>query len=589
MILTIQTIINLQINYLKYITKQKENNYLIHFIINFLKQMIMKKYFIFAALVTAGLLTSCSSSDDAISETPNVPTSNESDLVAIKIGVAKPSASITRGTGTVGGVVNGSDVAVNNDGSTAGAPANSWAGQKVNVYMFNHGSLTPAVFQTLTANEDIYNNAELTTPTTSSTGIADYLVAAADLQNAAVPERYVKYYPMTGNYDFWGYRVDGAAAAAPAAANGVLSTTISVNGTQDVLSGVANIPADYAALSDATTGNPVLKAAVDAYANANSITDDDDAYTEYKANRLFSASSARAGVQPELMFGHMMTRLTFDAYAGSDNAKKVTDGDGDPTNFDPDATPTPDVYNGVYVAGIKVRAISSIAAGANPGDDPVVTYVDPTQGTFNIAGTAANFKPTLTWATTTTAPTAFELMKRPVGFYEIADPTNIITAAAYALLTTEQQAAYKEFTANDNLIPLIDQTVVVGPNNDPDYDRNGAILLWNTTTNGSTKNTIGEAIIAPSAAAYEVEIILCQTVVKTETLAGVPVTYTTKEWNTIKKTFRAGYDSTNEDTFFQPGTSYNFSIKVYGLEKIEIKTTLKPWVFGETVTIDTDD
>ena len=139
------------------------------------------------------------------------------------------------------------------------------------------------------------------------------------------------------------------------------------------------------------------------------------------------------------------------------------------------------------------------------------------------------------------------------------------------------------------MIPLIDQTVVVGPNNDPDYDRNGAILLWNTTTNGSTKNTIGEAIIAPSAAAYEVEIILCQTVVKTETLAGVPVTYTTKEWNTIKKTFRAGYDSTNEDTFFQPGTSYNFSIKVYGLEKIEIKTTLKPWVFGETVTIDTDD
>lgn len=544
--------------------------------------MIMKKYFIFAALVTAGLLTSCSSSDDAISETPNVPTSNESDLVAIKIGVAKPTASITRGTGTVGGVVDNltDNHAVNNDGTTTGTPlANSWAGQKVNVYMFNHGTLTVAQFDDDGTPEEIYNNAVLATPAASSTGIADYLVPEAEWATPGTAERFVKYYPTTGSYDFWGYRIDDATAAAPAVDGDVLKTVISVNGTQDVLSGVAKIPANYAAIPDPSA----LKTAVDAYATAQSITNE-AAYTFFKDNRLFSASAARANIQPELEFSHMMTRLTFEAYAGSDNAKAVVDGDGNATNFDPAAG---DEYTGVYVTGIKVRAIKSVD-NTDP-TAPVITYADPTKGTFEIAGTGATFAPSLTWDDTTTEPAAFELMKRAA--FKHNTNGSVISLETYNALDAGDKANYTAITneAAENLVPLVDNTIVTGTPAAPDYLNNGAILLWNTATDGSVKNAIGEAIIAPSTAAYELEISLCQDVVVKETLAGVVVEKKVKKWNTIKTTYRAAYDAADNTTFFQPGTSYNFKIKVYGLERIEITTTLKPWVFGENIDVNLDD
>ena len=32
---------------------------------------------------------------------------------------------------------------------------------------------------------------------------------------------------------------------------------------------------------------------------------------------------------------------------------------------------------------------------------------------------------------------------------------------------------------------------------------------------------------------------------------------------------------------FQVGIIYDFIIKVYGLEKIEVTTVLKPWIWGE--------
>ncbi len=541
--------------------------------------MIMKKYFIFAALVTAGLLTSCSSSDDAISETPNVPTSNESDLVAIKIGVAQPSASITRGTGTVGGVVTSANptTAVGNDGTNANPINNYWKGQKVNVYMFDHGTLDVAQFNDGGTAEAIYNNAVLTTPNgTSNTGIADYLVPEAEWATPGTAERFVKYYPTTGSYDFWGYRIDDATAADPAVDGDVLKTVISVDGTQDVLSGVAKIPANYAAIPDPSA----LKTAVDAY--AGTFTDNEARYDAYKANRLFSASAARAGIQPELVFSHMMTRLTFEAYAGSDNAKAFTDTNTDGTL---DAN---EEYTGVYVTGIKVRAIQSV-------DDtdptaPVITYADPTKGTFEIAGTGASFAPSLTWDPATAEPAAFELKQRAA--WKHTDGT-VISQATYESLDLTARANYTAIATPEaeKLVSLVDATIMDSsdPQNPvPDYRKNGAILLWNTATDGSAKNAIGEAIIAPSTAAYELEISLCQDVVVKETLAGVAVEKKVKKWNTIKTTYRAGYDTDNTKTF-QPGTTYNFQIKVYGLERIQIATTLQPWVFGENIDVNLDD
>ena len=79
----------------------------------------MKKYFLFAAV--AGMLASCSSESLTGSDPKIEPTQEE--LVPIEISVATPTARVgmTRGTGTVGAVEDGSGNAVNNDGTAGGA------------------------------------------------------------------------------------------------------------------------------------------------------------------------------------------------------------------------------------------------------------------------------------------------------------------------------------------------------------------------------------------------------------------------------------------------------------------------------------
>ena len=42
-------------------------------------------------------------------------------------------------------------------------------------------------------------------------------------------------------------------------------------------------------------------------------------------------------------------------------------------------------------------------------------------------------------------------------------------------------------------------------------------------------------------------------------------------------------------TQFTAGYSYRISIKVYGLEKVELSAELEPWVAGGDIEIDTDD
>ena len=42
-------------------------------------------------------------------------------------------------------------------------------------------------------------------------------------------------------------------------------------------------------------------------------------------------------------------------------------------------------------------------------------------------------------------------------------------------------------------------------------------------------------------------------------------------------------------TQFTAGYSYSVTIKVYGLEKVEVSAELEPWVSGGDITVDTDD
>ena len=307
----------------------------------------------FVAVAAAGMLASCSSDSLTAGSDPTIE-SGQKDLVPIEIGVATPMArsGMTRGTGTVGAVEDGHGIAVNNDGTGTGTPkANIWAGQKVNVYMFKQGSLNLAYFKEGDANA-IFDNAVMDTPPASE-AVADGLAHYVDPDASG---RYlVKYYPLSDAYDFWGYRIDDAQNAAGTDLAGApvkngegdkYQVEIKVDGSQDVLGAKTTVPdLDGTGLTSAD---------------------------------LYSAKAARKGIQPKLDFKHLMTRLTFEAYPGNDNAKTV------------------------YVTGIRVRAIN----------DTLTTEYQTPVGTLDIAGTGDGFEQKINWVTNTAAPDPFVLMKR---------------------------------------------------------------------------------------------------------------------------------------------------------------------------------
>lgn len=221
----------------------------------------MKKY-LFIALAAAGMLTSCSSDDAILSN--GIDENNPEGPVAIQIGMANATA-ITRGMGTVGGI---------NDA------ANKWSGQKVNIFMFEKDTLALA----MNNGKAIFDNEFFNTPTGYS-----------GTDTIAIPsDSVVRFYPATGNFDFWGYYLDDAANAVNgkkqpvySIANDTLTIPFTIDGSQDIMGGKAGIAVD-------TVGKGV----------------NDD---------FFSAKAVRkANVQPNIKFNHLLTRLTFEVKPGSD-------------------------------------------------------------------------------------------------------------------------------------------------------------------------------------------------------------------------------------------------------------------------------
>lgn len=183
----------------------------------------MKKMFFFA-LAAAGMLTACSN-EDTLGGNGEQNVSEQQ----IRLGVASSKVQ-TRGTGTVGGMTDTENV---------------WAGQTLWVYMLQKGSMelalykSPAVGATAAAETEVFNNKKFTAPTTVTSGLA------------TTADGTIAYYPVSGNYDFWGYRVDDAVAggtptvktvndngdevAADQATKRVVDITI--DGSQDIMAG----------------------------------------------------------------------------------------------------------------------------------------------------------------------------------------------------------------------------------------------------------------------------------------------------------------------------------------------------------------
>lgn len=235
----------------------------------------MKKMFFFA-LAAAGMLTACSN-DDTLGGNGEQNVSEQQ----IRLGVASSKVQ-TRGTGTVGGMTDDENV---------------WAGQTLWVYMLQKGSMDLAVYKSPTVGTtagtelEVFNNKEFKAPNTADK-IKSGLATTADGT--------IAYYPVSGNYDFWGYRVDDAVKGTPAVKtvndNGdevdadkatKRVVEIEIDGSQDIMAGKAA---------------PSTKEVTDLGGYADN---------------FYSAYAARKGVQPNITFNHLLTRFTFEVRAGS--------------------------------------------------------------------------------------------------------------------------------------------------------------------------------------------------------------------------------------------------------------------------------
>ena len=269
----------------------------------------MKKLMFFA-VAAAGLLASCTSDDNF-----DANASLSQDLTAdgrmpIEIGLGKIAAINTRGTGTVGDTVGGTN--------------NVWQNQKVNIFMFKKNSLDLALIDEINNRTPIYDKAVFRTDVTGSDRNR-----AIDLTDA------IKYYPTSGAFDFWGYRLDGAEDSIPAQtalntyshSTNQLAFGIKIDGSQDVMWAKA-IPsaADSAALTE------------------NSVDHSDRAYSAY---------AARRAVQPELKFQHLLTCLHFQILAGTYDASALS-------------------ANGIFVdsIGIETRTKGTFTVAYTPNAKP---------------------------------------------------------------------------------------------------------------------------------------------------------------------------------------------------------------------------
>lgn len=261
----------------------------------------MKKMFFFA-LAAAGMLTACSN-EDTLGGNGEQNVSEQQ----IRLGVASSKVQ-TRGTGTVGGMTDAENV---------------WAGQTLWVYMLQKGSMELGYYKTPTeaagaaVGTAVFDNKEFKAPNTAASTVSGLATTA---------DGAIAYYPVSGNYDFWGYRVDDAVTGTPdvklvddtdteveanAATKRVVD--IKINGSQDIMAG-----------------------------KATPSTDEVTKLGNYDKN-FYSAYAARKGVQPNITFNHLLTRFTFEVRAGS----KATAGEGASGNTE-----------AVRVQGISVESLT---------------------------------------------------------------------------------------------------------------------------------------------------------------------------------------------------------------------------------------
>lgn len=232
----------------------------------------MKKEWLLAMCATA-MMASCAKDktialDNGANDTPEEIILGAGQYLSAEVEQGQPMKAASRGIGSVGDL----------------ATENNWNGETVYVY-----GIVPALTE---KDGQFAINGEAATAPAGTAG--ETVTSTLTWSNTATHF----YYDGNNLYDFYGCHVDDAATAAmtiPAgtklAENG-FSVPVTIDGTQDLMVAMPNKE------SDRTAGGV-----------------DPEVTT---TDNLYSAWSSRRGVKPNLVFKHVLTRLTFKAKCGDD-------------------------------------------------------------------------------------------------------------------------------------------------------------------------------------------------------------------------------------------------------------------------------
>lgn len=231
----------------------------------------MKKEWLLAMCATA-MMASCAKDktialDNGAGGTPEEIILGAGQYLSAEVEQGQPMKAASRGIGSVGDL----------------DAANNWNGETVYVY---------GIVSTLTGDAQFAINGEAATAPPAGTAGA---TVTSTLTWSNTDTHF--YYDGNNLYDFYGCHVDDAATAAmtiPAgtklAENG-FSVPVTIDGTQDLMVAMPDKDADI-------NGNGEVTA----------------------TDNLYSAWSSRRGVKPNLVFQHVLTRLTFKAKCGDASA-----------------------------------------------------------------------------------------------------------------------------------------------------------------------------------------------------------------------------------------------------------------------------
>lgn len=474
----------------------------------------------FVAVAAAGMLASCSS-ESLTGSDPEIKTPDQEELVPIEIGVATNQIKAsTRGTGTAGGT----DVA---------GDENIWRGERVNVMMYQITNDLPTFNYTQDASSNnLYGNVAMVTPLkveNKYSGLAKEIDSGDPFTTPATAKFKVKYYPSTGRSDFWGYYLGGyGALPAPEASAGAGTLNMYEDAALATAAG-SEAAANYVATHFTIDGTHDLMVGK-ALSVGELTTTTVPASTDPGADAIYSAKAARAGIQPNITFKHLLSRLQFKVKPGKATAEGVT------------------------VTGIKIRSLTTgdmIVAykytdgSGNPVAEPNRIVWDPTESAL-----AYNARPQLT-------------LKQRNASDEMEDVTPVVLDWITAAEIAAPSAAATELglTVGDpeqGYPASIGEALLVAPQDK--YE----IEVDYTVAQASAREWY--AAVAPP---YDPGAISGGTSPISDKLVG----------DVIRTTLVGGPGSAAKA--FEAGESYLITITLYGPEEIKVTATLTRWISSD--------